>query len=350
MGTKNKKKDNRLLKNSPDQEQTIETMVLKRVVDTLMEEIVELNAVRVFAGYAWARNRDFNTVYDEAAFEEDRIYGENLFKKIYKEKTPSLEELIREMINRQAEVIWWRRVVNGTDPGYSQYLYERDRWEAKRYIAYLFFEELRENCVHRGICPDFGLSLKGQAVIDLLKSLTVEEYCKIKGYLAFLNRKQNAGRAAYGLEHNDYMLAMKDLDSSFLNCNCHVKKQFTADAQKIVIVKDCEKIKAAKYNTRDRLGHIDPSVVEDFVDRYCAFIQDIFSRNVQRKDAVDLLAALYHNSNSKIINMVEFILKCLIASYVDEKIHSKIRLGFYKSDLAQVDKIRYRDQQIKPLF
>lgn len=350
MKARNKGKDKHTSEKPSAQLRIIETETLSRVVDSLMEKIIRSNAIKVFAGYAWARNRNFDEVYDPKAFEEDKKYGEQLLKETYKGETLPLKDLIRKMIDKQAEVIWWRRVLDGRDPGYSTYLYERDRWEAKRYIAYLFFEELRKNCVQKGICPDLALSLKGQIIIDLLKSLTIEEYCKIKGYLAFLDRRQNNGGVVHGLENHDYMLAMKDLDSSFLNCNCRARKQFTAHAQKIVIVKDCEEIKNAKYNTRDRLGHMDRLAIELFVDKYCAFVNAVFSNSVERNEAVVLLTDLYHNSNSKIINMVEFFLKCLIASYVDETVHSRIRINSHKSALVQIDKTLYRNQQIMPLF
>jgi hypothetical protein len=319
--------------------------VLAKLLDNEFKKVIEAAAITVLAGYYWARDRNFDPLFDQEAYDDDRRHAEKKLREMYEDKK-TLQQIINEMINRQANVIWRRRRKQGDDEGYSYYRYQQDRWEAKRYVAYLFFEEIRKNCFEKGICPDFGVNLIGKEVINLLKSLTVEEYCKIKGYLSFLER------TAHGFDKDDYLKAMDDLDNTFLNCNCLTMKRICGSFGELLgeLLDDEEKIKKAKYSPQDRLGYIDQKAIEDFVNGYYSFIKKAVSIDENHKDAEPLLTELYHKANSKIINMMEFLLKCMIASYVNLEIHSLIRLKFDKTEIKKVKKVPHKNEQIDPLF
>ena len=330
----------------------IEEKSYNRMLDYLnlkLREIIEEATLTVLAGYYWARNRNFDPVFNQAAYDDDRRRAEKRLRDIYgAEVEKPLQQLIQEMIKKQAEVIWWRRVTDGKDPGFNPDLYAQDGWEAKRYVAYLFFEGIRKSCFEEGICPDFAINAIGKEIIDLIKSLTIEEYCRIKGYLFFLRERDKYGEGAYGFDEGNYLSAMNDLDKTFLNCNHRTTKRMCDDFVKLM--DDEEKIKKAKYSPRDRIGHIDQEAIKEFVDRYYSFIRKVVSNDIDHQEAEKVLVDLYHKSNSKIINMMEFLLKCMIASYVDEKVHFKIRLDSGKMEISKVGKVIHKGEQKEPIF
>ncbi len=311
-----------------------------------VQNLLDKVALTVLAGHRWAKNRNFDTFSNETVFVTDKEYVEKLLEQKYSGKT--LKEIIDEMINVQAEVIYLRRIREGKQQLPDDY--ENDRMIAKRYVAFLFFEGLVKDCVEQGVCPDFGINLMGQEVIHLLKSLTIDDYCKIKGYLLFLERKEKYGKSIHGLDKDDYLSAMNDLDRAFLNCNCQPMKR--VHSRMLTLIDSERVIKKAKFNTCSRLGHQEARTVEDFVAKYYSFVKEVKYKDANRreKEALVLLSDLYNKANSKIINASEFILKCMIASYVSEENHTVIRLKEGKQDQRGIKRAVYRGCQIEPLF
>jgi len=314
-----------------DKSKQIENKIMGEAIKAGFEEIIKSAAITIFAGYSWARYRNFDPVFNQRDFDADRRHAETVYAKIYKDK--NTKEIIDEMINRQAEIIWWRRYLDGNDTGYSDYQSQQDRWEAKRYAAYLFFKELVEKCISKKICPEFNAAEIGSEIFDLLKSLTIEEYCKIKGYLCFLERRE------HGFDKEHYLSAMNDLDRAFLNCGNNAMKRMNSVIFDSIKTEDYDSITKAKCRPADRLGYIDREAAEEFVNKYYSFVETVISNDVNAGDAVDLLVDLYHGCHSKIINVLEFTLKCMIASYVDERLHSSIRGESCKQELTEIQKV-----------
>ena len=268
----------------------LEQEIYDRVVTYIFKtnDLIDSVAITVLAGYSWAKNRNFDTFFNETMFVADREYAENLLVQKYSGK--KLKDIIDEMINMQAEVIWLRRVKEGKQQSPDDY--GNDRMRAKRYVAYLFFEDIRKNCCEKNICPDFQVKLISDEVIHLLKSLTVEDYCRIKGYLQFIDRNN-----AHGQDCGDYLHGMSYLDSIFVNCKKQKPIKLNEEYEKLL--DDKEQISAAKHHTCYRLGCIDEETIEGFVNEYYTFVRKIFSDQIDERHAIRILRDLYNKSNSK---------------------------------------------------
>lgn len=318
--------------------------VYEKVIIYIFGESKQIDkvAVTVLSGHHWAKKRNFDSFFIQEIFDNDREHAKELLRYYSGKKT--LQEVIDAIINFQAAIIYLRRIREQEPESSGDY--ENDKWAAKRYVAYLFFEDIRKNCIEDGVCPDFKINLISDEIIDLLKSLTVEDYCRIKGYLRFLDRNK-----IHGYDFDDYMYGMGYLDSVFLNCKGKKMKKLHKEKYKLLLHNE-EEIKKAKQNTCYRLGckDTDKINIEEFVNQYYTFIRKIISNEVEKKHAVEILKNLYNKSNSKIINMAEFLLKCLIASYVDEKDHVKIRADASKCGIEQFKEKAFKIPQIDPLF
>lgn len=283
-------------------------------------KLIDTVATIVFAGYLWAKHGNF----DDIIHKEGIIFGEKhdaeeLLKRYYSNK--SIKYIIEEMINKQAEVIWLRRRKGGN---VSDEYYERDKWEAKRYVAYLFFEELLRNCVDKHSCPDFSKGMDKE-ILTLLKSLSVEEYCRIRGYLNFRERSDSNGFEKHGYDQQDYLDAMAHLDCAFKNCKETIRN--TLSKHKHTVFPDrLGDIITAKINPSDRLGPIDQEAVELFVRNFYGFVEDLYENTSGKEDAIKVLRGIYSKDNAKIINMVEFITKCIVAAHVEKDTYKGIRI------------------------
>jgi hypothetical protein len=313
---------NKIDASNTDELKELERELFGRVIKYIFGEnnLIDNVAITVLAGYSWAKNRNLDAFFNETMFVADREYAKNQLKQKYSGKT--LKEIIDEMINMQAEVIWLRRVKEGRQKSPDDY--ENDRMRAKRYVAYLFFEDIRNNCFEKKICPDFRVKLISDEIIHLLKSLTVEDYCRIKGYLRFVDRNNGHGEEVHGYDYGDYLYGMSYLDNVFVNCKNQINIKFNNEYEKLLDNED--KISQAKHHSCYRLGCVDEETIEGFVNEYYTFIRKIFSDQIDERHAVRILRNLYNKSNSKIINMLELLLKCMIASYIDARVHDNIRV------------------------
>lgn len=256
--------------------------------NSLVDEVAKI----VFADYKWVTERNFDTIFDSKMFEEDRRYAEEILKKF---TAKPLSEIIDEMIKNQAHVIWRRRVYDGRDYGYDPHIYENDNREAKKYIAYLFFEDIVKNCAKNGICPDFCIDpIKGkinnigEKMIELLKLLTVDDYCCIKGYLLFLDRKIKLGNSQkiHGYDYADYMEGINCLKGVLLN---------------------------------DNSGQNEPlnKIISDFINQYRLFIGKIGNKEDKKEEnVVERLKNIYSKPILKDTNMIDFILKHTITGFL----------------------------------
>lgn len=289
------------------------------------ENIINKIAITVIAGYYWARDRDFNNFFDEAEFIKDRKNAIKELEKTYKNKN-NLKDVLKEMVNKQAEVVWRRRKFEGIeDPPNS---YDRDNWEAKRFIAYLFADKIITDCIESNVCPDFKLNLFDPEIVNLLKSLTIEEYCRIKAYLIFLRNTQSYSGKVYWNDDVNYREATNFLDKAFHNCKCMKKVKMDKNKYSLLLGNiETEKIKKAKKIPCDRIGPINHMNIEKFVDEYYAFF-DAIQKNPQEKkedDLTKIIKMLYDVSYTNVINIFEFMLKCMFLSHINESKHEEIR-------------------------
>lgn len=318
-----------------DQEEVLANIKIDAENETnkfLFGEMLEIVAITVLAGHHWATNRNFDDFFDAALYASDREYAKQQLEHFYDKK--NLNETIQEMINRQAHTISLRRKKDGIGDHPDDYC--KDRWEAKRFVAFLFFEEILKGCIEKCKCPIVGDDniLSGE-IIELLKSLSIEEYCRIKGYLFYLSdQHSNSENYIHGNDAKHYFKAMDLLDKAFLNCKGEKNKTCCSSMSELIL-DDHSKIKKAKQNPSDRLGYIDSDSVKSFVEKYYSLIEKIFSGKKAAHDPISVLHDLYNKDNSKIINMVEFMLKCMIASHVEDDAHWKIRVNSGKHDITE---------------
>ena len=288
------------------------------------DKIIDFVATTVIAGHHWAKYRDFDTSPDKYKEIEEWKTAEKELRNFYNGKP--LKKVLEDMINRQANVIYLRRQVeNIPDPPNH---YDRDKWEAKRYIAYLFFDEILYGCVHDHLCPDFDINLISQEVVDLLRSLTIEEYCRIKAYVVFLDNRKNIGNQAYYKDDLNYYNALSLLDKAFQNC----KRRKNATLQNGGwLNQDVDTIRKAKRKTEDRIGPIPKGIIKDFVNKFYPYINQLPKNSHGKEETIKILSRIYDKSNTKIINVIEFMLKCMIASHVSDDEYNEIRINAGKN-------------------
>ncbi len=127
------------------------------------------------------------------------------------------------------------------------------------------------------------------------------------------------------MDDHYYFAASKSLDQAFDNCKCKNQVKLHKDSHAWIFF-DTQQIKQAKQNVEDRIGPLPKKeLISNFVDEYYNVINQIIASQDNKKDIVEVLTKLYDSSNSKIINMVEYMLKCMIASYIDENKYIEIR-------------------------
>lgn len=301
------------------------------------DDLINRVAVRVLAGHYWAKYRNFDAFPDKYKEVEDWKAAEKDLENLYSGKP--LKEIIHIMVNNQADVIHLRRRKERIpDPPNS---YKRDNWEAKRYIAYLFFEEILYECIKKKICPDFNINVKSQEIINLLRSLTIEEYCRIKAYIYFLDDQEKNGCQAYYKDEFNYHNAMSFLDTAFQNCKCGQN----VPIQNIEWLKDSniDAIREAKRNTQNRIGPIPEGIIGKFVNEFYPFINRLLTNSHSKEETIKILSKIVDKSNTKIVNVVEFMLKCMIASHVSDDEYNEIRVEVGKNK-------KRKRPQVKPLF
>lgn len=293
-------------------------------------EYVANMAIVVLAGHQWAKHRNFDKFFDQEKYDEDRAEAEKILRGLYNENKP-LKDILELMTKMQADVIYWRRVLNGGNLLSTPEQQNRDTWEAKRYIAYLFFDDVLHNCINIIKCPDFSKVFNNPDIFNLMKSLTIEEYCRIKSYLLYLGDQNKMGVKEECRDDKYFLGAMGYLDQAFYNCDGNCNKKINSKYRRRFSSKKEDIIKA-KYNPHDRLGDMNIEDIKKFVDAYYSFIEKYEIPNDQKdpgdstkNQATTLLEFMYDKKNSKFVNMMEFSSKCMIASYVDRNKHETIR-------------------------
>lgn len=230
-------------------------------LSTALQPVISRVAITVLAGFQWAKNRNFARFYDKRCAEEDWRLAENELRELYSDK--SIGELLQIMIDRQAEVIFLRRQADGGKDDAS--FIPRDRWEAKRYVAFLFFNDFVEKCVEETVCPEDTEFIKFPAILQLLKSLSIEDYCRISAYLSYRSRLDSGTYASSPDCSSDYYAAHDFLEQAFTNC----KKRSKTCARRPLLFGggiDRHQIAEAKARPTDRYGHIDLQRVADYVE------------------------------------------------------------------------------------
>jgi hypothetical protein len=308
-----------------EMEEMLSTLVGNKLFGDLTEVVTDAGML-VFSVYRWATQRKLSAVFDYQEYKNDQVYAFEEVTQMF--RNLDLGKIVDRLIEVQAEVIWHRRVSEGKNGGMKP----SDRQEAKRYIAFLFFDDLLRLCRENHSCPRGMLASSewSSLIVNLLKSLSIEDYCRIKAYLASIDRKQR-GQGAPHYEYADFLNAMADLDNCLVNCGItegHDTKIYEH------FLDGNNRIQQAKMNRADTLGSISETTVSRFMDTYYGFLAGLGRGETKVEDASAALRELYRAGNTRIVNAAEYLLKCGISSLVPAEKQLAIRQDCFKPGLG----------------
>jgi hypothetical protein len=248
------------------------------------DQLTDTVAITIFAGHIWARDRHFDTSFNPEAYEQDRRLAEALLCDTC--SGMGLREVINAMINTQAEVNWLRKVRNGYQGLQSSTEFDEDRHQAERFVAFLFFDAFLRDFLKTGAWPAYGVGLK-ESLVDLFKTLPLDEFARISGYLEFLDRRSRIAEGAHGYHADDYLSAFGALE-----------KVWTALRPKRAI----SRAKVASFVKKH------PALVEQVV-------RDAQGASVEGIDpAVDILKSICEAPLDRAATVMEFLLACMAIS------------------------------------
>jgi hypothetical protein len=303
----------------------LEEELSRRIREKLFGELtaaVENAGISVFSVYRWAAERNFSVVFDRREYDGDWEYAARRLMSMFDHM--QLHEIIDELVSAQARIVWLRRVSEGTNGGLSPH----DLREARRYVAFLFFDDMLRLCRNGDCCPKTAISKSSSLILDLLKSLSLEDYCRIKGYLTFRNRHSRSDEAHHSFHRADFLKAMGELDSCFVNCGrSNGDKQYEFHHH---LSGNLAGVERAKLNRSDTLGPIPTSTVSRFMENFYGFVSSFSSGETDTGRACQALRELYRFGNARVVNATEFFFKCIISSAVPPELHSKIREECFK--------------------
>lgn len=303
----------------------IEQILREKLQAKLFGELagmVEHAGILVFSVYRWAAERHFSIVFDPYEYLNDKVYA--LEKLILILDNMDLDHVINELIGAQTDVIWHRRLSSGTNGGRSA----ADMQKAKRYIAFLFFDDLLELCRSGHCCPKNAITQSGSVIVNLLKSLSLEDYCRIKGYLSFMERRRHFPEVNPSQHHTDFLDAMGGLDDRFVNCGLH--DQCGSHELHLHLVDDFEKVERAKMNRSDTIGPISGETVGQFMQNFYGFLSSLSDGDVDEARAHQALRELYRSGNTRVVTAAEYLLKCKTCSLVPNDAQVAIRQDCFK--------------------
>ncbi len=284
--------------------------------------MVEHAGILVFSVYRWATERNFSIVFDPHEYLNDKAFA--LEKLTSMLDHGDLHQIINELITAQTDVIWLRRVSSGANGEPSA----TDMQRAKRYVAFLFFDDLLKLCRSGHCCPKNAMSQWGPLVLNLLKSLSLEDYCRIKGYLSFMERCRHSPEVHARDHYADFLDAMGGLDEGFINCGRH--EQRGPHEFHLHLADDFEKVERAKMNRADTIGPISAETVSQFMQNFYGFVSSFSKGEADRERAHRALRELYRSGNTRVVTAAEYFLKCNICSLVPGDVHVAIREDCFK--------------------
>lgn len=308
----------------------IEERLMEMVNDEVfggLTKVVKDAGIRVFSVYRWASKRNFSDVFDAQEYAKDRVYASEELVEMF--GSLGLDEIVDRLIEEQTKVIWNRRVSEGKNGGPRP----SDRQEAKRYIAFLFFDDLVKLCSENRSCPRVVLaeSKWNSLIINLLKSLSIEDYCKIKAYLMSIEAA-HSGQGGFHHQQSNFLNAMGALDSRLVNCGLSETHAMAGVYEHFL--DGYGQIRQAKMNRADSLGFIPSATVSRFMETYYGFLETFARGNPDSEHAPAALRELYRAGNTRIVNAAEYLLKCGISSLVPKETHSAIRQECFKPALS----------------
>lgn len=290
-----------------------------------LDYTIEKAGLSVYSVYRWAKERRFDPNYNPSESNADEEYAQ---QKIDMFKGQNMRFIINELIDAQTDIVWLRRLTEGFNDPKSP----KDKYEAKRYVAFLFFDDIVNSCLHSDdVCPREMFSKWMPDILDLLKSLSIEDYCKIKGYLAFLTRCSSNYGGSNGRQKTDFLDALAQLDEAFVNCGQNYGDEFIEPPY--MSNHEWRKVEQAKLNRSDTLGLLSKKTISQFMKTYYGFLRSYIHGMNKSEDSCKALRELYRAGNTRIVNAAEYILKCAFCSFVSNSEHLAIRKECFKGGL-----------------
>lgn len=308
----------------PKAKEKIELTFMKDIDAGIVEA-----AVRVYACANWVFKRGQDASVDKEKEVQDFLTAEQELREKM-QKLP-LKEILEDLVETQQDLLDY----------FSPDTKEHNKFNARRYIGFIIANELLRNC-NKEICPDKALK---EEYVEYMQRLTIEEFVRYKAYLRWKERTKDKYIKDDHKELEDYLTGMGFLDTTMNNCKNQKCKDIVGFWQKIVERKlksqenILETIKRAKKNTLKRILPVVYAshniYVEEFVDRFYNHILKLSSLNQPSQDiAAKIVNSIYENP--QVINMFEFLLKCLLVTRLSREEHNSIRVICKKDPLEAI--------------
>lgn len=335
-----------------------EKKFIKNIENSIQKMLKELSA-KVYAECRWVFESYATLTYNKERELADYKYGEEEFEK---KKDLTVKNLLEEVTKIQAAIFWYFK---GRKIQPSKRERDNDYYDAKKYISFIITDMMIEKCKNKNICPILIIS-QVPDYIEYLENLTIYEYTK---YKAFLKWKSSIDKGIVTDDKNNYFEALGYLDD-VANNNCEeqlgvsysklidASKQFS---NKITGINNLQLLKNKKFDTIDWTSNHNcqlrtiaetselKDIIINYIDLYKDIINDysnIFYKNLNEliqetnisssNNSEETIAFVYKGPYARIVNMLEFFLKCIMVNNITLELHNKIRLNNYKPSIKNI--------------
>jgi hypothetical protein len=217
---------------------------------------------------------------------------------------------IDTIIRIQAHLIWHK---NGRRPNDKKGM-EDDWFDAKRYIYFLFVDNLLKSCHSGNACPLDSFTLNSA---EYMQSLTIEEFAKFKAYLKW---KDRTGGNIYIInsEHsNDYYDSIKYVKK--IAAGCDLCKRLLKNSSPLSTFISSNKFNVDKIETAkcNYLTHKNKPTNKEIVHSYMENYYNVVKEHHKEGFSQNIVKQLQNQVNATshdVATIFELVLNCYISS------------------------------------
>ncbi|MDA8240884.1 MAG: hypothetical protein M0Z67_11025 [Nitrospiraceae bacterium] len=287
------------------------------------DDMIRLLALEVKRRKEWAID-GFRLDNDSCVMEKHHLAAEEEMDKIM---NLPLSDRLKIITEDQAYIYWLKK---GAVQNYDKGRMDNDYYDGKRYIGFLLAESIIEACKRNELGEDC-LDYLHVDFFEYLRCITLEEYIRIRAFLAW-ERDGGMENNDHDRMTSDYYSSMDCVQNTMWNCKGRrteqlMKKKSMHLIRSYFLALNREQlrvIKEAKIYAGNRLNIEISREVNGFVDEFYEALQTALKgETLSRKVVEDLLSSLY--ANSHVVNMLEYMLRCFLCTFIDGDIHNLIR-------------------------
>ena len=287
-------------------------------LDPLTERVLESMGTTIVAKLYW---RERGGIIDNNKSRMDSDWDEAK-KQVHEKMKKPLHLFLGELTYAQAKLFWYLR---GSINDNNIKRIEDDYHDAKRHIGFLLAEMLLNHCVYENKDVECLDSIR-RAYIDYLIAISMEEYMRIKAYLLWQDgdRIRDANKLRMDA---DYYRAMESVEQAMVNCKNRKPESFKgkecieyiAEYFKSRDQEEMHTIKKAKMSSGERLKYDVSPQVREYVEAFYDLLKHAFvNATAPDKEEIYRIIKNYYR-DYHVPNMLEFIMRCFLCTYVEQK-------------------------------